>query len=227
MDSFRANKFLFVTSVLSILILTIGGTFSFFSVSNKSKYDAVKVEANKIQLSLSINPIYTGHKLIPTNDEDVLNMTAYNNKCVDIYGYGACLAYDLEITNFNGNQDMIGTIDFDVNGIENLSYIVLDENQKIYLEKKSVSKGITENMSLGEHFLLYDATESNPSKRNFTLIIWLTNLKEEDQTDFDAGGSFTASISYESAIYGSKLTGTINGYKEETPESEGTGGDLA
>jgi len=226
MNSFRANKFLFVTSVLSILVLTIGGTFSFFTVSNKSRYDAVKVEADKIQLALAISPIYTGHKLIPTNDEDVLDMTAYNNKCVDMYGNGACLAYDLEITNFNGNQDMIGTIDFDVKGIENLSYIVLDEDKKVYLEQKSVKNGITENMSLGEHFLLNDATETKPSKRNFTLIIWLTNLKEEDQTDFDSGGSFTASVSYESAIYGSKLTGTVHGIEDENPEFNNSGGDL-
>lgn len=226
MDSFRANKFLFVTSVLSILVLLIGGTFSFFTVSNKSKYDAVKVEADKIQLALSINPIYIEHKLIPTNDEDVLDMTAYNNKCVDIRGMGACVAYDIEITNFNGDQDLIGTIDFDVTGIDNLSYIVLDENKQIYLEKKSVKNGITENLPLGEHFLLNDATETKPTKRNFTLIIWLTNLKEEDQTDFDAGGLFKASVSYESVIHGSKLTGTIHGAEEENPESDNTGGDL-
>lgn len=225
MDSFRVNKFLFVTSVFSILILAIGGTLSFFTVSNKSKYDAVKVEADKIQLALAINPIYTGHKLIPANDEDILDMTAYNNKCVDINGMGACLAYDLEITNFNGNQDMIGKIDFDIKGIDNLSYIVLDESKNVYLEKTSVNNGKTENMPMGEHFLLNDATETKPTKRNFTLIIWLTNIKEEDQTDFDASGLFTASVSYESVTYGSKLTGTVYGV-EENPESENTGGDL-
>ena len=225
MESYRANKFLFVTSVLSILILTIGGTFSFFSVSTKSKYDAVKVNADKIELALAISPIYTGHKLIPTNDEYILNMTAYKNKCLDIYGYGACLAYNLEISNFNRKQDMIGKIDFEVNGIKNLSYIVLDENGKKYLEKTSIKNGITENMSLGEHFILDDATETSPSTRNFTLIIWLTNLENEDQTDIDAGGSFTAAVSFESVIYGSKLTGTIAGYEEENNDS--TGGDLA
>jgi hypothetical protein len=66
MESYKANKFLFITSVLSILILGIGTTFSFFTVSNRSKYDAIQVEANKIQLALALNPIYTGHKLIYT-----------------------------------------------------------------------------------------------------------------------------------------------------------------
>ena len=148
-------------------------------------------------------------------------MTAYKNKCVDIHGKGACLAFELEVSNFNSQQDMIGTIDFEVVGIENLSYIVLDEEGNEYLGKTSIKNGITEGMSLGEHFILGDATETNPTTRKFTLIVWLTNLSDKDQTDFDAGGSFTAAVSYESVIYGSKLTGTIN----VSQEKSSTGGE--
>lgn len=209
MESYRANKFLFVTSVLSILVLTIGTTFSYFTVSNKSEYDAVKVEANKIELALSIEKLYTGHELIPTNDEDIKK--AYNNECKDIYGYGACLAYTIEVSNFNSEQDLIGTIDFNVNGIDNLSYMLLDESENTYLAKQQISDGITENLSLGEHFILKDATENNPSTRNFTLLIWLTNL-DKDQNETDAVGSFTTSISYESVTFGSKLTGTVTDF---------------
>lgn len=221
MESYKANKFLFVTSILTILILFIGGTFSFFSVSNRSKYDAVKVQAEKIQLALSINSIYTGHKLIPTNDYDI--MAAYNNKCIDYYKRGACLAYGLEVSNFNGEQDMIGKIDFEVEGINNLSYIVLDEDGNEYLGKTSVGNGVTEGLSLGEHFILGDATETNPTTKKFTLIIWLTNLEDKDQTDIDAGGSFSAAVSFESVTYGSKLTGTVNGFKQE--DNSSTGGE--
>ena len=209
MESYRANKFLFVTSVLSIIILTIGTTFSFFTVSSKSKYDAVKVEANQIQLALSIDKLYTGHKLIPTKDEDIIK--AYKNECVDIYGNGACLAYTIELSNFNSEQDLIGTIDFNINGIDNLSYILLDEADQTYLTKQELEDGTNENLSLGEHFILKDATENNPSTRKFTLLIWLTNL-DKNQNETDAGGSFTASISYESVIFGSKLTGTVTDF---------------
>lgn len=209
MESYRANKFLFVTSVLSIMVLTLGTTFSFFTVSNKSKYDAVKVEANKIELALSIEKLYTGHKLIPTNDEDIIK--AYNNKCIDYYERGACLAYTIEVSNFNSEQDLIGTIDFDVTGIDNLSYMLLDEEENVYLDKQQIGDGISENLSLGEHFILKDATENNPSIRTFTLLVWLTNL-DKDQNETDAGGSFTASVSYESVIFGSKLTGTVTDF---------------
>ena len=209
MESFRANKFLFVTSVLSILILTLGATFSFFTVSNKSEYDAVKVEANKIELALSVDKLYTGHELIPTNDEDI--MKAYQNKCLDLHNYGACLAYTIEVSNFNLKQDLIGSIDFDVQGIENLSYMLLDENENVYLSKQNIENGASENLSLGDHFTLGDATKNNPSTKKFTLLIWLTNL-DENQNEQDAGGSFTTSISYESVTFGSKLTGSLTDY---------------
>ena len=51
MESYKANKFLFVTSVLSILILLLGTTFSYFTVSNKSEYDAVGVDVDKMQIN--------------------------------------------------------------------------------------------------------------------------------------------------------------------------------
>lgn len=217
MESYRANKFLFVTSVLSIMVLTLGATFSFFTVSDRSEYDAVKVEANKIQLALSIDKLYTDHELIPTNDEDIIK--AYNNKCVDIYGYGACHAYTIEVSNFSSKQDLIGTIDFDIYGIDNLSYMVLDEEKNTYLSKQSIKDGKSENLSLGEHFILEDATENNPSSRRFTLLIWLTNL-DKDQQETDANGNFTASISYESVIFGSKLTGTMTDFVVNEEKSD-------
>ena len=51
----------------------------------------------------------------------------------------------------------------------------------------------------------------NPS-RKFKLIIWLTNL-EEDQNDIDAGGSFSAVITF-SSVTGGRLTATVEGYED-------------
>lgn len=216
----KANIFLTATSVISMFILLIGTTFSYFSVSNKSKYDAVSVEANKINLALSISPLYTGHKLIPTNDKDI--MKAYENKCVDLYTNGACIAYTLELTNFSSKQDIIGHIDFTVNGIQNLSYMVLDEKDNVYLDKTAII-GNTMGMPLGSNFVL-DATKTSPASKKFTLIVWLTNLPDKDQTDFDAGGSFEAAVSYES-VFGNKLTATVNGFGEENGSVSELGGN--
>lgn len=216
----KINVFLLVTSILSTFILLIGATFSYFSTRNMSKMNALAVEAGKVRLGLGVSPLYTGYKLIPTNDSDI--MTAYNQKCLDDYGNGACLAYEFEVYNFNLKQDVIGKIDFNVEGIENLSYIVLDENDTIYLDKTSVGNGITKDLPLGEHFILEDATELNSKSKKFKLIIWLTNL-EQDQNETDAGGQFSATITF-SSVYGGKLTATIDGYESSDNNTSHLGG---
>lgn len=216
----KINVFLLVTSILSTFILLIGATFSYFSTRNMSKMNALAVEAGKVRLGLGVSPLYTGYKLIPTNDSDI--MTAYNQKCLDDYGNGACLAYEFEVYNFNLKQDVIGKIDFNVEGIENLSYIVLDENDTIYLDKTSVGNGITKDLPLGEHFILEDATELNSKSKKFKLIIWLTNL-EQDQNKTDAGGQFSATITF-SSVYGGKLTATIDGYESSDNNTSHLGG---
>ena len=216
----KINVFLLITSILSTFILLIGATFSYFSTRNMSKMNALSVEAGKVRLGLGVSPLYTGYKLIPTNDSDI--MTAYNQQCLDDYGYGACLAYEFEVYNFNLKQDVIGKIDFNVEGIENLSYMVLDENDTIYLDKTSVGNGITKDLPLGEHFILEDATELNSKSKKFKLIIWLTNL-EQDQNDTDAGGQFSATITFNS-VYGGKLTATIDGYESSENNTSHLGG---
>ena len=125
----KVNIFLLITTIFSTLILLIGATFSYFSTRNMSKMNALAVEAGKVRLGLSVSALSTGHKLIPTNDSDI--MTAYKQNCIDDYGNGACSLYEFEVYNFNKSQDVIGKIDFNVSKIENLSYMILDENDNL------------------------------------------------------------------------------------------------
>lgn len=207
MNKNKINRFLLVTSILSVIVLLIGATFSYFTMKTGSDTDALSVTASKIDLGLSISSVYTEHKLIPTDDSDI--MTAYRQSCVDDFGFGACLAYQLELTNFSISQDIIGTIDFTVNNIENLSYMVLDENNNVYQDKVSINSSGLVNLPLGSNFILEDGSENSTSKK-FILIIWLTNLPDTNQDEFDANGNFSATVDYRS-IYGGKITGTING----------------
>ena len=197
MDSNKVNKFLLITTILSVSILLIGATFSYFTVSNKSKLNAVSVSA-----------MTSGIKLIPTRDEDI--MTAYKHNCIDDNGYGACNVFSFSLSNFSKAQDVIGKIDFTVNNIEHLSYMVLDDNDEIYLSKTSIPNGTSSGLSLGEHFILGDATEVNPATKNFKLVIWLSNLEEAQEKE-DAG-TYSAVVTY-SSVDGSMLTGTVNGIK--------------
>lgn len=217
----KINIFLLVTTILSTVVLLIGATFSYFSTKTMSKMNALAVEAGKFKLGLGVSSLYTDYKLIPTNDEDI--MTAYENKCLDYNGYGACSTYEFEVFNFNKQIDVVGKIDFTVENIDNLSYMVLDENDEIYLDKTSVSDGISKNLSLGNHFVLEDANELGSTSKKFKLIIWLTN-KDEAQDEYDAGGSFNATITFNS-VYGDKLTASIEGYESELNTVSELGGE--
>ena len=89
----KTNIFLIVTSILSMIIISIGATLSYFTVSSMSKVDAISAEAGKLQLGLSVSPIYSGYPLIPLKDS--LIDRAYQQRCKDDNNSGACLAYTL------------------------------------------------------------------------------------------------------------------------------------
>ena len=48
-NSNKINKFLLVTTILSMTILLIGGTFSYFTLSTMSKMNALAVSAGKVR----------------------------------------------------------------------------------------------------------------------------------------------------------------------------------
>ena len=192
--------------VFAIIFMFFGISFSYFSARAKSENQALNTKSGKLNLSLEVASKYSGFKLIPTADEDI--MKAYHQKCLDDNGNGACVAYDIIVSNDTARQDVVGTIDFNINHIENLSYIVLDEGENIYQDTVKINDKIN-NLPLGERFILENALETGiPTKKKFTLIIWLSNY-DYDQ-DGDKNGSFTASVTYNS-IYGQKLTSNVSG----------------
>ena len=201
--------FLLILYIFSILFMLFGITFSYFNAKARSENNALDAKSGKLTFSLELSQKYVGHKLIPTADSDI--MKAYHNKCVDDYGDGACVAYDIEIINNSAKQDIVGTIDFDIDNIENLSYLVLDEEDNIYQDITKVKES-TKDLPLGNNFILESALETGiPTKRNFKLVIWLSDF-DYDQ-DEDKGGTFGASVSYNS-IYGQKLSTSLIGTKK-------------
>ena len=193
----KKNKFLMIMSILLLIIMLIGTTFSYFAASAKADQDIDIVAAN-FDASVILSVLYNDNELIPINDSDV--MTGYAQHCVDDLGYGACYAYNIHVENTGDKFSYVGSINFDVTDIENLKYLVLDEYNNKYVEDTLISG---EDQTLGDSFEL-DTGES----RDFVLVIWLSNL-EGPQDEQDAGGSFNASVTYEST-YGSKITGTFS-----------------
>lgn len=207
MDGNKTNKFLLATTILSVTIMIIGATFSYFTLSSRSEVNAVTVEAGKIALGLGVSNLTSGIKLIPANDEDI--MTAYEHNCIDDKGFGACNIFQFNVTNFDGIQDVTGTVDFEIDGITNLKYMVLDDEDNVYVDGTELTDGTNSNKPLGEHFILEHGSEINPDTRIFKLIVWLSNYDREQDTE-DAGGKYSAIIKY-TTVDGGILTGTING----------------
>ena len=196
----KGNKFLSVISVLSLIFILIGTTFSFFSVVNGSREGVVAATSSKAGVSATVSLLYDGHSLVPMNDEDIWK--AYQNECVDLDNQGACQAYTIDIENLGDEFDYQGTINFNIGNITNLNYIVLDEEDHEYYPATRIVPGT--DMTLGEAFTL-----PVDGKRQFKLLIWLSNY-DRNQNDEDAGGNYNALISFE-AVGGYKITGSISG----------------
>ena len=209
MEEKDKKSLLLMLYIFSFIIMLFGVSFSYFTAKARSDNTALNAKSGKLTLGLEVSSKYTEHKLIPAADADI--MKAYHNECVDDYGNGACVAYDIEVTNDSAKQDVIGTIDFKIEHIENLSYLVLDEEENIYQNITKIEKSST-NMPLGNNFILDSALETGiPTRKKFVLVIWLSDYDYNQEED--RGGTFSASITYNS-IYGQKLTSTVSGMEE-------------
>lgn len=202
MKESNKKKILLTIYLFSIIFMLIGFTFSYFTAQTRSSNNALSIKSGKLKLSLNVSPKYTDYKLIPTDDEDI--MKAYNQKCLDDAGSGACLAYDIVVTNDSVTQDVVGKISFTLDHIENLKYLVLDENGNIYQEITSITDDNV--MPLGEHFII-EKKEEPAKQRKFVLVIWLSNLNQSQ--DYEKGGTFKASVNYNS-VYGQSLTSGVS-----------------
>lgn len=192
------NKNMMVISILLLIIMLIGTTFSYFSAIAIANND-INVTAAQFGVSLEVTPLYNGKKLIPMNDSDV--MTGYNSQCIDRLGYGACYAYNIHIENTGDLIEYTGLIKFTVSDILHLKYLLLDEDNNRYVDALAIES--SEDQTLGDSFKL-DTGES----RNFVLVIWLSNLPSPQDAD-DAGGNFSALVTYRSTN-GGMITGTFS-----------------
>lgn len=195
----KKKDLLMIISILSLIVIVLGSTFSYFAAFIKSNNNYVSISAGSFGAKVIVSSLYNDKSLIPLNDDDV--MIAYNNQCVDMLNRGACYGYNIAVTNLGDEAGYTGTINFNIDDIEHLNYMLLDDANNVYLEKNAIVSNSFQ--SLGNSFIL-DTGET----KNFKLIIWLSNFNYP-QDDEDAGGNFSASVTYEST-YGSRITGTFS-----------------
>lgn len=190
-----------IVSILTLIVMGIGTTFAYFSASVNGKFENVSVSSVEIILNLTIAPLYNGKPILPTNDEDIEK--AFDNKCVDSKGSGACIAYTIELENSGFEQEGIATFFATSDSITNLKYIILD-NENDY----AILKGPTNAMEVDTELAgVPIKLEAEGDKKLLTIVIWLSNLNEPQ--DEEQGASFTGQVSFQSTM-GAKITGTMN-----------------
>lgn len=197
----KPSRFLSVISILSMIFIMIGTTFSFFTIARGSSNGALQANSSEIAgVNVTVSLLYAGHSLIPMNDSDIYK--AYENECIDNANYGACQVYTIDIEN-NGDQfDYQGSINFNIGNIENLNFIVLDEDDQAYSPITRITTGT--DLDLGDAFTLH-----KDENRQFKLLIWLSNYNF-NQSPIDGAGTYNALISFKS-VNGYKITGSISG----------------
>ena len=207
MRGYKGNKILLGMTILSMFIMLIGATFSYFSANSKGRENAVVATAASIKVNLNTSQIYIGDKIIPLLDTDIAK--AYGKGCVDDLGNKVCAAYGLEIFNYSIENEMEGLINFDISGINNLSYMVLDSSGNVYKDVTHINPSNSTNLSLGNSFKLLEGTDDEPTSKSFTLLIWLSEIGT-DQNSIDGDGTFSASVTYRSN--GTGLTASVQGF---------------
>lgn len=193
------SKFYLIISLLTLIITLFGATFSFFNTMIKSDDSVVVSEAAFFKIRLSVLPLYDDRKLLPLNNSDVFK--AFDNQCIDDIGNGACVAYSIEVTNEGNETEYYGDIIFNLNGVKNLNYLVLNEDNSVYQDITTVIGNVP--LYLGNQFNLLSG-----ESRKFIILIWVPNFDRPQESE-DASGSFKASVTY-SSFAGPKVTGTFS-----------------
>lgn len=196
----KHNKFLSAVYVLTFFCVLIGSTFAYFTTSSQSNSGAIASKSARVGINLLVEPLYADKPLIPMNNKDV--MKAYAQNCIDDNDNGACRTYTITLKNIGEALDYKGTVNFSLNNIKNLNYLILDENDDVYVDIQKIEAGTEQ--SLGPTIDLNE----NESKV-FKLIIWVPNF-DYIQDDFDSNGSFNAKITYKSSN-NNQISGSISG----------------
>lgn len=200
------KKIVIIVVVFSLVLLSIVGTYAFFSTDVSSSSGALNASTAKFNISLDFRVVYTGVELIPMADN--LALTGYDNGCVDANNFEVCQVYSITLENNSGtgqDEKLMGTIKFNLTHVNNLSYMVIETDKSVYTGPTAVVNHT--NQSLGDYVILRDG-----ESKTLYLIIWLSD-NGNDQTSVDAGGRFNASITYTGVAgdnLSSMITGTIN-----------------
>ena len=189
-----------IISILTLLVVGIGSSFAYFNAQMaEAEKDSISVSSIKLVVNLKIEPLYTEFKILPTRDEDIYK--AFNNKCLDYAGSGACIAYTVSIENVGQEQEGYLTFKYESEDIKNLKFLVLDgdDTSKVLQEP---TEGTSDDVVVGDAIKM----GTNQTKK-VIIVLWIS--EQNVPQDYEQGGTFTGMVSYNSTL-GARITGTMN-----------------
>lgn len=206
----NGKKIIIVMSVLfCTIILIIGTTLAFFTQSDTKEIDNVVTTNINGTLLFDDNNDYMLGNFIPVNEEDVLSFASLTDKCKYQEDMYACNLYQFTITNdSNVAQELIFTLDVKENEFSNLYYNLIEDSidnitiNSNYINSKVLIDGTGEKE-------MYNGVVLNPKEfKTYTIVYYVKNLSDIDQTGMDAGKQFYANIRVDSITTGT-YAGTI------------------
>ena len=173
--------------ILSFIIMIIGSTLAYFSFRTTSDKNVINASSLKdSSVTISVSQVSGGGDLFPLKDDDI--MKAYNRNCVDDNGNMACNKYAVTLNNTGNSNYLDGKIKFNTsNNLVNLYFMMIDSKGSVYVPTTKI-----------ENDKYYNIGKSLKMKENsdfsYTLIVWLRNLDENQNSEMN--GNYKGTISY-------------------------------
>lgn len=183
----KRNIFFSCLYILSFIIMIIGSTLAYFSFRTTSDKNVINASSLKDStVTISVSQVSGGGDLFPLKDDDI--MKAYNRNCVDDNGNMACNKYAVTLNNTGNSNYLDGKIKFNTsNNLVNLYFMMIDSKGSVYVPTTKI-----------ENDKYYNIGKSLKMKENsdfsYTLIVWLRNLDENQNSEMN--GNYKGTISY-------------------------------
>lgn len=188
-----------VVGVATLVVAIIGATFAYFSATAENTTDVTGTTATGANLTLTVERVSdtaTAANMVPMLDTNLQKgVTGEGGKsCVDKNGNTVCQVYKVNIANgSNIAVNVKGTMTLSGGGATNMRWQVLTNATTINASAETINAG-TEGVIVANQALTSTANAATASA-DFYIVVWLHETGS-DQTDPDAGKTFTGSITF-------------------------------
>jgi len=209
------NRKLIVTiaSVLALMVVVVGVTFSYY-VASSNGTNNISGGIRTFDVSLSVSTIKASTNLIPLDDNLVNTAISKNsNKCIDNNSLEVCSLYQITLTNTGASQSLYGylTTVSSTYTTSNLKYQLFTLSGNTYtavtdaivINNTANTDNYMVNNSSNVQFTINTGTSSSPTTSTYYLAIWLSNTNSSQSSDYSK--SFVGTIGFDS-VNGKTLT---------------------